>query len=77
MNIFSRTRKGGTQDHSFDVVQAFAALDSTRKMALFDRLNGSRKTFYKTVTLLWPTASNADCKKLESFLARHIAANDA
>jgi len=77
MNAFSRARilKGGKP--SFDVMKAFSDLDGARKMALFDRLGDSQKTFYKTVTLFWPQAAEADAKKLERYLALSLAANDA
>ncbi|HPF78998.1 MAG TPA: hypothetical protein PLF01_06855 [Alphaproteobacteria bacterium] len=76
MNAFSRVRilQGGKS--SFDVMKAFSDLDSARKMALFDRLSDSRKTFYKSVTLFWPQAKMADAKKLERFLVHSLAAND-
>lgn len=76
MGAFSRVQilKGGRP--SFDVMQAYADLDSARKMALFDRLSDSRQTFYKTVTLFWPEAKTSDCKKLERFLMHRLAAND-
>ncbi len=79
MNAFSRVRilTKGNQGKNFDVMKAFSELDSVRKMALFDRLNDSRKTFYKTVTLFWPQAKPTDAKQLERFMAHSIAANDA
>lgn len=77
MRAFSRTKILNRGQEVFDVMQAFSELDSARKMALFDRLGDSSKTFYKTVTLIWPEANTADCKKLERFLAHRLAANDA
>ena len=77
MGAFRRVKITGIPSAGFDVMQAFSELDSARKMALFDQLNESRKTFYKTVTLFWPEASSSDCKKLERFLAHRLAANDS
>ena len=76
MSAFNRIHTVGKNTASFDVMQAFAGLDSSRKMALFDRLSDSRQNFYKTVTLFWPQAQTEDCKKLERFLVKSIAAND-
>ncbi|MCI5060430.1 MAG: hypothetical protein MRY79_05085 [Alphaproteobacteria bacterium] len=73
MGAFSNTVVSGFEQKPFDIIEAFSDLDSTRKMALFDRLNGSSQTFYNTATLFWPTASNSDCKRLEKFMARYVA----
>ena len=60
----------------FNVMQQYAELDGSRKMALMDCLADSRKNFYRTVTLFWPEAKDKDCKKLEGFLMANLAAND-
>ena len=76
MGAFDRVKIVNKGKQNFDVMQAYSKLDSAAKMALFDRLNDSRKTFYKTVTLFWPNAKEADAKKLERFLSHRMAAND-
>lgn len=76
MSAFSRAQILKNGRPQFDVMEAFSGLDSARKMALFDRLSDSRKTFYKTVTLFWPHADMNDAKKLERFLVHNMAAND-
>jgi hypothetical protein len=77
MASFRGIKFTGVNRSGFDVVDAFAKLDSARKLALFDQMNGATKTFYKTVTLLWPQARPADCKQLERFMVQRMAANDA
>lgn len=77
MNAFSRVRILNGDKPVFDVMKAFSDLDGARKMALFDRLSDSRKTFYKSVTLFWPQAKMDDAKKLERFLVHSLAANDS
>lgn len=63
---------------SFDVMQAFIQLDNTRKLALFDRLNDvAPGAFERTVHLFWPQANRVDAKKLQKYMTRRIAANDA
>lgn len=76
MASFHRIYTTGVNRSGFDVVKAFSELDGARKLALFDHMNGSTKTFYKTVTLFWPQAKAADCKKLERFMVQRMAAND-
>ena len=76
MSAFDRVRILDKSRNGFDVMHAYSKLDSSRKMALFDCLNDSRKTFYKTVTLFWPNAKQADAKQLERFLVHSIVAND-
>ena len=76
MGAFDRVKILNKGSNGFDVMRAYSELDSAAKMALFDRLNDSRKTFYKTVTLFWPNAKEADAKQLERFLAHRMAAND-
>ncbi len=62
----------------FDVMQAFIKLDDTRKLALFDRLNDvAPGAFERTVHLFWPQANRVDAKRLEKYMTRRIAANDA
>lgn len=54
----------------FSVIEEFAALNPQRKMLLCDNLfMDGRSAFQKTVTLLWPEASDKDMIKLERFLA--------
>lgn len=58
---------------SFDILQAFQALEPQRKLSLCDQLFHSGPMGYKnTVRLLWPQACDADAKKLESFLRRRM-----
>lgn len=76
MSGFTRARILSSSKQPFDVMKAFSQLDSVRKMALFDRLSDSRKTFHNTVTLFWPNAGTEDCKTLEKFLTQRIVAND-
>lgn len=76
MSAFSRVNIINNGKKVFDVMQAFSELDSVRKMALFDRLTDSRKTFHKTVTMFWPNAGTEDAQKLEKFLTQRVAAND-
>lgn len=77
MASFRSIKITGVNRSGFDVVKAFADLDSTRKLALFDQMNGSTRTFYKTVSLLWPEAKPSDCRELERFMVQRMAANDA
>lgn len=77
MMSFRGIKLTGENRSDFDVVKAFAELDSARKLALFDQMNGATKTFYKTVTLLWPQAKLSDCRQLERFMVQRMAANDA
>lgn len=76
MKSFRHMKITGIKAASFDVKGAFSELDGPRKMALFDRLNDSKKTFYKTVTLFWPQAQPKDCRELERFIVQRLAAND-
>ena len=76
MKSFRHIKITGVTRAGFDVVRAFSELDSARKMALFDRLNDSKKTFYKTVTLFWPQAQTKDCRQLERYIVQRLAAND-
>ncbi len=76
MGTFDRARILGGGHHNFNVLKEFSGLDSVRKMALFDRLSDSRKSFYKTVTLFWPQAQVSDSKQLERYIVQSIAAND-
>ena len=60
---------------NFDVLGAFQALETNRKMALFDLLmaaNSNSSSFKRTVEFLWPQSSNKDVIKLESFLRRRL-----
>jgi hypothetical protein len=77
MMSFRDIKITGANRSGFDVVKAFSELDSARKLALFDQMNGATKTFYNTVTLLWPQAKPADCRQLERFMVQRMAANDA
>jgi len=77
MASFQDFRTSALNKSGFDVVTEFAKLDGARKIALFDHMNGSTKTFYNTVTMLWPQAKAQDCKKLERFLVQRMVANDA
>tara|TARA_B100000508_G_C11315276_1_gene206695 strand:- start:97 stop:330 length:234 start_codon:yes stop_codon:yes gene_type:complete len=77
MASFHGIKVTGVNRSGFDVVKAFAELDSARKLALFDQMNGATKTFYNTVTLLWPQAKASDCKQLERFMVQRMAANDS
>ena len=60
----------------FDVLAAFAGLETRRKMALYDILmygcvdGGSN--FRKTVEFLWPQASHKDTMRLETFLRQRL-----
>lgn len=60
----------------FDVLTAFSALETNRKMALYDILMcGSidgGANFRKTVEFLWPQASHKDASKLEFFLRQRL-----
>ncbi|MEM9469383.1 MAG: hypothetical protein AAF988_04410 [Pseudomonadota bacterium] len=76
MASFRNIKITGVNRSGFDVVKAFSELDSTRKLALFDHMNGSTRTFYNTVKVLWPEAQSNDCKKLERFMVQRMAAND-
>jgi len=77
MKSFRHIKITGIKNTSFDVMRAYSELDGPRKMALMDRLNDSKKTFYKTVTLFWPQAKDKDCRALERFMVHSLAANDA
>lgn len=61
---------------SFNVMDAFAVLETKRKMGLYDLLmHGSidgGSSFRKTVEFLWPQASHADAVKLETFLRQRL-----
>jgi hypothetical protein len=61
---------------SFNVLEAFVALETRRKMALYDLLmHGSMdggSNFRKTVEFLWPQASHADATQLEAFLRQRL-----
>lgn len=76
MKSFRHISITGIENTGFNVMSAFSELDGPRKMALFDRLNDSKKTFYKTVTLFWPQAQPKDCRELERFIVQRLAAND-
>lgn len=62
--------------HDFEVLNAFSALETNRKMALYDILiSGSidgGANFRKTVEFLWPQASHKDASKLEKFLRERL-----
>ena len=62
--------------YSFNVMNAFAVLETRRKMALYDLLmHGSidgGANFRKTVEFLWPQASHKDAMKLEAFLRQRL-----
>ncbi len=77
MASFRSINLTGVNRSGFDVVKAFSELDSARKLALFDHMNGSTRTFYNTVTLFWPQAKTSDCKQLERFMVQRMAVNDA
>ncbi len=56
-------------ERPFDVLEAFAGLNSRRKMLICDHLFfENRAAFQQTVGLLWPEATAADMRKLEKFL---------
>lgn len=61
---------------NFDVLHAFQALETNRKMALFDLLmvgnNDNSSSFKRTVEFLWPHSTRGDVLKLESFLRRRL-----
>ena len=60
----------------FNVLNAFADLETRRKMALYDLLmHGSMDggaNFRKTVEFLFPQASHADAIQLEAFLRQRL-----
>lgn len=56
-------------DQPFNVIEEFSSLNPKRKVLLCDHLfMEGRQAFYNTVQLLWPSALEADAKKLEKFL---------
>lgn len=56
---------------SFNILQAFHALDPQRKMALYDRLMGSDSIESKRIVrLMWPQANDNDVVNLSNFLRR-------
>lgn len=53
----------------FSILEEFVALSPKRKVLLCDHLFiEGRRTFRKTVKLLWPEASAMDMRKLEKFM---------
>ncbi|NQZ13694.1 MAG: hypothetical protein HRT94_02555 [Alphaproteobacteria bacterium] len=76
MASFRHIKITGLNRSGFDVIKAFSELDSTRKLALYDYMNGSTRTFANTVKMMWPQAKDTHCKKLERFMVQSMAAND-
>lgn len=63
LNIIQKSKE------PFRVLEEFAALSPKRKMLLCDHLFiEGRKTYQKTVSLLWPEATLTDMRRLEKFL---------
>jgi hypothetical protein len=57
----------------FDVVSAFAELETSRKMTLFDQLMCGRANAYKnTIKSLWPQSNDNDARKLEIILRARL-----
>jgi hypothetical protein len=57
----------------FDVVTAFADLETSRKMTLFDQLMSGRANAYKnTIKSLWPQSNDNDARKLEIILRARL-----
>ena len=58
---------------SFDIVGAFAVLDTERKMSLFDQLMANRMNAWRNgIHALWPLASDDDARKLEMTLRHRL-----
>lgn len=56
-------------DAPFDIVAAFEALSTRRKVALCDRLfRENRAAFRQMANVLWPDVPPRDLRKLERFL---------
>lgn len=75
MTTLSMTHVPSSRVHSvaFDVVEAFALLETSRKMALFDQLMANRMNAYRnTIHALWPQASDDDIRKLEMVLRHRL-----
>lgn len=62
---------------NFDVFGAFQALETNRKMALYDLLmfGSGAQTFKQTIEFLWPQSSSSDATKLEHFLRNRLNAD--
>lgn len=75
MTTLSMTHVPSSRVHSttFDVVEAFALLETSRKMALFDQLMANRMNAYRnTIHALWPQAGDDDIRKLEMVLRHRL-----
>lgn len=76
MTTLSMTHVPSSRSHSapsFDVVEAFALLETGRKMALFDQLMANRMNAYRnTIHALWPQAGDDDIRKLEMVLRHRL-----
>lgn len=61
------------REESFDVMDAFSKLDTTRKMALFDQLMCGRANAYRnTLKNIWPQSNDHDARKLEIVLRARL-----